>query len=190
MNQETKMTKKVSVQTKSFVVLFFLALLGTFLVLRLRPEEDSSYGQENVNGLYGENNDQIRKAQQASVQYTVPPVDTTSWKIYTSDKYGLSFKYKPDWKVTEAKAKDGFNILEIDPGIKYYNMKIYISPKEFYVLEGLPARTETIGGELATNVNNALYGIKSGKNYFTFDVGLSMSLVPDFNGLVHSVQFQ
>ena len=85
--------------------------------------------------------------------------------------------------------KNGFTILQVDPGPRFYNIKIYISPKEFYIMDGVPAKTETIGGQTALNADNALYGIEANNIYYTFDVGLSMSLVPDFDALVHSVKF-
>ncbi len=57
-------------------------------------------------------------------------------------------------------------------------------------MDGLPTKTETISGENALNVSNALYGITANNLYYTFDVGLSMSLLPDFDALVHSVKFE
>jgi hypothetical protein len=56
-------------------------------------------------------------------------------------------------------------------------------------MDGLPTTTETIGGQTALNANNALYGLQANNLYYTFDIGLSMSLLPDFNALVHSVKF-
>ena len=54
---------------------------------------------------------------------------------------------------------------------------------------GLPLQSDTIGGQPATEVSNLLYGVQYGNYYYTFDVGLSTSLKPDFDALVHSVTF-
>ena len=54
---------------------------------------------------------------------------------------------------------------------------------------GLPLQSDTIDGQPAVEVSNLLYGVKDGSYYYTFDVGLSTSLKPDFDALVHSVQF-
>jgi len=129
-------------------------------------------------------------AKTSAASAPVPVVDTTNWQVYSNPQYQLSFLYKPGWKVLPALTKDGFTILQVDPGARYYNIKIYINPKQFYIMDGLPTTSEIIGGQTALNVSNALYGIKANSSYYTFDVGWSMSLVPDFDALVHSVKFQ
>ena len=117
--------------------------------------------------------------------------DTSTWKDYTDTKYGLSFKYNPEWKIKPwAKNKEGFDVLEIDPGSKFYNIKLYASDKSYYVMDGLPTEKTTIGGLQAVDVSDLLYGVKKGSTYLTFDVGLSLSLKPQFNGLVESIKFQ
>ncbi len=178
---------KFSPQTKSFIVLFSLAVVGTYLCTMLWPDLASfsykSYTYQASPTIQNINNDAVQIP-------AIPVVDVTNWKEYQNTDYGFSFKYNPDWKVKTITTKKDFKILEIDPGAKYYNIKIYISPKEFYVMDGLPTKTETIAGKEALNVSNILYGIKSGDNYFTFDIGLSLSLTPDFVAMVHSVKFQ
>ena len=54
--------------------------------------------------------------------------------------------YSPDWKILPLK-KNGFTVLQVDPGAKYYNIKIYVSPKEFYIMDGLPTTAETIDNQ-------------------------------------------
>ncbi|MFA5991350.1 MAG: hypothetical protein WC794_03840 [Candidatus Doudnabacteria bacterium] len=178
---------KLSSQTKSFIVLFGLAVIGTYLCTMLWPDI-ASFNFKSYTYQYSpipKNLDKpIAQAESA------PVVDTATWKDYSNTDLGLSFKYKPDWKVKDVITKKDFKIIEIDPGAKFYNIKIYVSPKEFYVMEGLPTKTETIAGKEALNVNDLLYGIKTDTNYYTFDIGLSLSLVPDFMAMVHSVQFQ
>jgi len=144
------------------------------------------YQQPN---MYNPEGYQPEPSQQNPAEALKKTSDTTGWPTYTDKESGLSFQYKPGWKVLAPIKKAGFRIIQIDPGKKYYNIKIYISPEQFYIMDGLPATGETIGGAPALNVNNALYGIRANNLYYTFDVGLSMSLLPDFNGLVHSATF-
>lgn len=175
---------KISLQTKTFIWLFCFAVFGTYLCLILWSNLIGKVPTtQNIVA-----NTSTTTATQISPA-PVPVVDTTDWKTYSNPQYQLSFLYKPDWKVLPAVNKSGFTILQIDPGTRFYNIKIYISPKEFYVMDGVPTKTETIGGQTALNANNALYGILANGTYYTFDVGLSMSLVPDFDALVHSVKF-
>ena len=163
-------------------MLFVVALLGVGFSLMLWPDlSDSPNYSPHSRPV-------VTDTELAPL--TPAPVDTSAWKTYENEKFGMSFKYKDGWKILPATSKDGFTVLQVDPGTKYYNMKIYVSPKEFYIMDGLPATTETISGQTALNVNNALYGIKANGLYYTFDLGLSMSLLPYFNALVHSVQFE
>jgi hypothetical protein len=177
---------KLSPQTKSFIALFCVAVFGTYACLIL---------WSNLVGYISNTTNNTNAATKSASAQTfpalspVPAVDTTGWKTYSNVQEQLSFLYKPAWKILPDVVKDGFTVLQIDPGSKYYNIKIYISPKEFYIMDGVPTQTETIGGQTALNADNALYGMKANNLFYTFDVGLSMSLVPDFNALVHSVKF-
>ncbi len=177
---------KFSTQTKSFIVLFGLAVIGTYLCTMLWPDI-ASFNFKSYTYRFAPIPQNLDKPIDQAV--AIPLVDTSTWKDYSNPDLGLSFKYKPDWKIKDVITKKDFKIIEIDPGAKFYNIKIYVSPKEFYVMDGLPTKTETIAGKEALNVNNILYGIKSGTSYYTFDIGLSLSLTPDFNAMVHSVQF-
>ena len=56
-------------------------------------------------------------------------------------------------------------------------------------MDGIPTQTETINGVKAINASNDLYGIQANNNYYTFDIGWSVTLVGEFNVLVHSVKF-
>jgi hypothetical protein len=181
--------QKISKQTFSFILLFSLAVLGSYLCLMLWSDLDNmpDYGFQDTYGV-ASNNTQATPATQTQ-QSVIPKVDTSTWKTYTDKNSGLSFKYKPTWKVLAPATKNGYTVIQIDPGSKFFNIKVYISPKDYYVMTGLPTKPEIIGGQPALNVNDALYGIKDNGEYFTFDVGYSMSLLPDFNALVHSVAF-
>ncbi len=177
--------QKISTPTKSFIILLFIAVFGTIFSLNMWGEN------KTPNNSYNTNNSQTQPDQTVTIE-DVPPepvVDTSTWKTYTNSKLNFSFKYKPDWKVLSPTVKQDYTILQIDPGKKYYNIKIYVSPKDYYVMSGLPFTTESIAGQEAMNVSNLLYGIKYNNNFYTFDIGLSVSLKADFKALVHSVTF-
>lgn len=181
----------LSPQTASFIFIFVLALFAicVCLILWSNLVSTSQTGQNNsVSPPVGQTQDYLKNTKATEADKPVV-VNTSAWETYTNKKFGFSFKYKPGWKVLAEKKQNDFTVLQIDPGTKYYNIKIYISGKEFYVMDGLPAKSETIGGAPALNVSNALYGIRANNLYYTFDVGLSMSLVPEFSALVHTVQF-
>jgi len=179
-----------SPQTKSFIILITLAIIGTYLCLALWSNLSTSpfvpsYRPINYKGPQGRN----PLNQQTSVSQATP-VDTSHWRTYSDKELKLSFSYDPTWKVLQATSKNGYRILQVDPGTKYYNIKIYVSPSSYYIMDGLPSTADNIGGQSAQNVNNALYGVKANREYYTFDVGLSMSLLPEVDALVHSVKFQ
>jgi hypothetical protein len=190
---ETKMKGKMSPQSKSFLVLLILILVGSYLCLTMwwlylsQPTQNHSWplGGNFQMTSYRPNQNQTVKSQTAAA----PAVDTSGWKTYTDSTYHFSFKYQPDWKILAPQKKNGYIVLQVDPGAKYYNFNIYISPDSFYIMDGLPYNTETIGGEQAYDVVNSLFGIKFNNTYYTFDVGQSFKLLPQFDALVHTVNF-
>lgn len=175
---------KISAQTKSFLILVVLAILGIYICLILWG--GIVYQKVGYQSFYDYGKYTADK--QAKLP-AVQPVDTADWKNYENKNFGFSFKYSPTWKVLSTKKKGDFTILEVDPGAKYFNIKIYVSPKSFYIMDGLPTQLETIGGRQALNVNNALYGVQANNLYYTFDLGWSTKLSEEFNALVHSTQF-
>ena len=119
------------------------------------------------------------------------PVDTSAWKTYNDAAYPFSFKYEPSWKILPAKKQNGFYVLEIDPGAKFYDMKIYVSDSGYYyALDSLPVVETDIGGAKAFDVSNLLYAVKMGPYYYTFDNGLSTAMMDGFNAMVRTVKFQ
>lgn len=182
-----------SPQTKSFVVLVLLAVFGslfTFWLVGFMKGEPGGRAQAPKTA----NRD---RTPASTINSGAPMVlakeiaDTTGWKEYSDSKYGVNFKYNPDWKIkTWTTNKEGYDVLEIDPGKKYYNIKIYASNNDYYVMNGLPVEKTVIGGLEALDVSDLLYGVKKGSTYLTFDIGLSLSLKPQFNGLIESVKFQ
>jgi len=185
----------MSPQSKSFVFLSILALVGTYLCLMLWAGLVSYSGSGvNIPAAYNYNELGLMPPKNpitpaAAAQAAAAQIDTSAWKTFTNKEFGFSFKYNPAWKVLKPITKKGYTVFQIDPGSKYYNIKIYVSQKDYYIMGGLPTVGESIGGQQAMNVNNQLYGIAANGFYYTFDVGWSMSLVPQFVALVHSVKF-
>lgn len=188
------MTQKLSPQTSSFIVLAGVCLFGGFLVILISSQllKNEVYekipAQEKSNYQPTSEKSGVFSTALASDELVLP--DTSKWKTYSNADYSLSFKLPKAWNVKPGKNVKDFKVLEIDPGVKFYNIKIYISTNNYYVMDGLPAVKTTIGGSPALNVSNLLYGVTANNNYFTFDLGPSLSLTPEFNALVKSVEFK
>lgn len=116
--------------------------------------------------------------------------DISGWKTYNNPKFNLSFKYNPAWKVNEPIKKGDYDILVINPGKKNYNIKIYISKIDYFSLTSVPTTKEKIAGVEAFNSKGLLYGLANNNTYYTFDIGYSLKLKPDFMAMVHSVKFE
>lgn len=183
--------RKVSPQSKSFIILLAIAVVGTYVCLFLLNYIIKGGGYSLPQDTYQPVNPRLvpEKAQAAGTQNQTAAVDTSAWKKYTNQKYAISFLYDPTWKILAPKLEKGFQAIEIDPGKKYYNIKIYISSTGFYAVDGLPSKTESINGTEATNIEDLLFAMQKPPYYYTFDVGMSISLMPQFDALVRSVTF-
>lgn len=165
-----------------------MAIFGTCLSVFLWANSTNKTSKTIVYNNSESNPEQTQTSSPLQPESNINTVDTSTWKTYSNNDF--SFKYNPEWKVLPETQKDGYTILQVDPGSKFYNIKIYISSSDFYVMSGLPSVTEKINNKEAINVSNLLYGIKHKDKYYTFDIGLSLSLKPLFNALVHSVEFK
>jgi hypothetical protein len=194
------MHKKISPQSKSFIILFLIALIGSFTCFLIAKIIDFPDPFSAINNLslsqyqtttYTNKNTNVSSPNSVSSTNTESSVavDTTNWKTYSDKTYPLSFMYPPRWQIKKPVTKQGYYILEIDPGSRYYNMKIFVSPKDFFAMDGLPYTLEPIAGEQARNIEGILYGIQHNNFYYTFDQGVSLSLKPEFQTLVKSVKF-
>jgi|GEM_PF-1686484 len=185
------MQSKISPQTKSFIILFTLAVVGTYICIILYRNQNSNLRTTAYSILPGGYTPSpADKTESIAVaDAPVPKIDISSWSEYTNKDYGFSFKYKPEWKIAAGKKVGEFSVIEVDPGAKYYNFKIYISTQEFYIMNGLPLKHEIIGGVTADNASDLLFGIKKEPYFLTFDLGYSLSLKPEFNAMVKSVSF-
>ncbi len=192
------MDRKISPQSKSFIVLFSVAVVGTVVCaglaryLTIRYQDDG-YTLYPYPPKYLVNKPMVKQPPTTppppQSEPVVPTVDTSDWKVYTASKYNFQFRYDPSWNIKNGGKKDGYDILEVDPGKKYYNFKIYVSPTDYYIVDGLPATDQTIGGKQAKNIQNMLYAIQDDNLRLTFDLGMSLSLRPQFKAMVESLKF-
>ena len=182
------MTKKISKHSKSFAWLFGIAFFGTFLALwitgQLKNPASNSSSQDDYQVITykprGESFDTQNKA----------VVDTSGWQEYSNEKYGLKFKYDPEWQIRSLSNKDGYYVIEIDPGLKYDNFRVYISKDDYFALSGVPVQKTQIAGKEALNLDGAVLGIKDNATYFTFDMGASLSLKPYFQAMAETIRFE
>lgn len=181
---------KLSPQTKSFIALFACLIIGTYFAMWIAGKQNGNGPDvfEDLKITSYENNNSVNNAQAQEPEVVV---DTSTWKEYANSEYGFGFKYDPAWKVIVPKGEEnGYYVFEVDPGRKYYNIKIYVSGNDFYVMDGLPTKQDVVdGGIQALNVSDLLYGIKKDPYFFTFDLGQSLTLKPQFKALVNSVKF-
>lgn len=181
--------KPTSIQSKSFIFLTSLAIVGTALVVFYTTRHGENRVQKNDVEItaYKPTDKSTPVSQKPAVV-----VNTSNWKEYTDKQYGFSFRYNPEWKIKSPSTnKDGYYVLEIDPGTRYDNMKIYVSPTNYYVMDGLPTEPTVLGTSTvsAISVHDLLFGIKRSRNYYTFDLGASLSLQPYFKAMVDSAKF-
>lgn len=180
--------QKFSPQTTSFIFLSSLALFGGFLVILISSQvlKNEVYYVQDPNYQENSNYSPIPTAS-ASEELVLP--DTRNWEDHRYNVYGISFKTPKGWKVALPKKQGNFFVGEIDPGAKFENIRIYISEKDYFVMQDLPTKNDTVGGQPALNVSDLLYGVWANNFYFTFDIGRSVSLKPEFNAIVKSVEF-
>lgn len=190
------MIPKFSKQTKSFIILFVIAFLGAYVCLVMAKFINFPGGLEAIERLKLAQYQKLdsQPANNLNLAKTILPtdsattVDTTGWKTYTDPTYSFSLNYPPQWQIKKPSKQDGFYVLTIDPGAKYFNVKIYVSPKGYFAMDNLPFTTITLAGEQAIDVEGSLYGLKHDGNYYTFDQGISQSIKPEFEAMVKSLK--
>jgi hypothetical protein len=181
MSYQNHYKPKMSLQNKSFVVLFFIATFSTCLAVITDKTKTFSQQPQYQNKTFTE-------SKKNPSQITKNILDTSKWETYENSKYGLSFKIKPGWKVSEKNTILDLTILQIDPGPKFHNLHIYIGADGFYALEGLPSRQEFFNNLEWKNFNNMLFATKKSRNFFTFDIGQSTKLQNEFVTMVNTVK--
>ncbi len=191
------MKQKISIQSKSFIILFGIALVGTYACLAIAKIVNfpgitpaiNKIGKSDYKTVVYNTDQQTKISAPPLLDEDVPSVSTTGWKTYTDKTYNFSFNYPQQWKIKTPVLNGGYYVINVDPGAKYYNIKIYISNNSFFAMDNLPYLTKSIAGEQALDVQGVLYGIKHQGIYYTFDQGASMSIKPQFETMVKTVTF-
>ena len=172
-----------------------IAIVGVYLAfiiynfIQVGPSSAQTDGYDIIHYSLGKTPQNVGQTVATPTPTPTPIVDTSKWKTYTDKKYNFSFQYDPSWKVIAPKTTNGFYVVQVDPGTKYYNIKVSVSPTGFFAMDGLQTTPETINGYMVQDDNGLLYGIKNNNTFYTFDIGWSLSLKPEFDALVHTVQF-
>jgi hypothetical protein len=120
--------------TISFIILVALAAIATFAAIYAtknisEPIENSSL----ENSVLEENRLQ-------NIQPTAAELDVSTWKSYTDKNYFLSFKYPSTWQVKTYQNRNGFDIIVLEPNNARDNIRIYVSPENYFALQGLPSK--------------------------------------------------
>jgi hypothetical protein len=162
----------------SFFILIVLSAASVYaallLVSQYAPEQQSSFiAVSHINDGH--------KGADLSV---------ADWKEFNDSESRLSFKHPSDWQVQRFDNRAGMDIITIKPATSPDKIRIYISPDNYFALDGLPARSGTVAGARAVNVNDVVVGVRSGGLYYTFDIGTDIKLQPEFKTLLETVAFK
>ncbi len=189
--------KKISAQSKSFIILFSIAAIGTYGTILASKLTAKTLPQPVVPTVM--QNAPANQTAPSNTQTALPTpaasstIDTTLWKKYTDTRYHFSLLYPPAWKVSAGGInKDGYYIVNIHtavPATKGESMIISLSRAGFLGIDGLSATHEQLAGQDALNLNDQLYGIQYKNYYYTFDLNSALDFKPQFKKLVDSVIF-
>jgi hypothetical protein len=180
------MKKHLSLESRSFIILFTIAVFGVFASWFMYKDYSKPTSLFETVKTPALPIPQAIKKPQSEPTITI---DTADWKTYTNTEYKFEFKYKPEWKIKSINNQNGYYVVEIDPGAKYSNIHIYISQDDYYALSDLPAEKTQVAGKEALSLDGMVLGVKDNANYFTFDLGVSLTLKPLFEAMVNSVKF-
>ncbi len=183
------MKTNFSNQTKTFIILFVVALIGSYLCLIITKYTNFPGGLAAVERIKIIQTPATVNANSWLPQDSTTTVETLKWKTYTDSSYNFSFTYPPQWQIKKPSIQNGYYVINVDPGAKYFNVKVYISPNGYFAMDNLPYTNTIIAGEAAMDVEGVLYGLKHNGSYYTFDQGISQTIKPEFEALVKSLKF-
>lgn len=167
------MMKKQIYHSRIFLGLLIISLLLSYLALTLTAQFASKlafdYGTTPLHP-----NIKVEVGQTLS---------TDSWKTYTDPAFPITLKYPEDWKLTTKQVNGFYNIAFDIPKVKE-KMNIYINPKGYYGLAGLPMQLYNINDYYGTFINDLLIGLKSGDYYYTFDGSFTPSQQAEFKTIL------
>lgn len=182
-----------SKQTKSFLTLILIAFISVMTAYYLsgyasRKNTDPLY-IEGSSGNYKPNHNNPKNVTDSLDDEKT--IDTSTWKTFKDKRFDFTFKYPSDWNIKTLKedAPDGMYIIQLDTGKDLSAVRIYVSDKHFFAMDGLPTVKTTIAGQKALNVADMLIGIQKNSKYYTFDLGGNTKAQPEFKTLVSQVDF-
>ena len=173
----------LSTQNKSFFLLLFLTVGSLYTALILTREINPLIGQ--IPGAAKKDNNGVPQVKADAV------VNIADWKTYTDTTYPLSFKYPADWTITTYKSPQqaiGYIIILEPVFPNADHIRIYINNKGYVAIDGLKTTKTAINEIPAVTVNDMLYGIRQNGNFITFDLGVTMELLPYFKALLSTVE--
>lgn len=184
---------KFSIQTKSFFAILVasltLTVVGYYLTEHLSLSKNSKdlylSGQQNNS----ENPTNLSKNTNSEADFT--PLNTEDWKKFEDSRVKLSFKYPENWKIKmfQENRNNGMYVIALNPPSNPSTIRIFVSPENFYAMDGLPTKNTTISGKTALTVEDKLIGIKNESTYYTFDLGNNLKLQSEFKTLVRQAAF-
>ncbi len=180
-----------SAQTKSFIVLCALAacLLGVSFALNLALEYADLSQPLPYRSLTVNRSEAVPGNYPPPQGAGAPAAATDDWKRGDIPQLKLAVLLPPNWKILSAKKLGAFTVVELDPGKQFYNVKIYAGPEPMGTGGLKLVDTKIDGSPAAKTADGLLYTVLHGGTYYTFDLGASLSLLPQFTAIVNSATF-
>ena len=182
----------MSKQTGSFIVLILLAATGGVAALKIHNDSladvpaDTSLQAQAVSPAP---TPQPQPKPEISGETDEPPIDTSSWKTYTSRNYPFTFKYPSTWKASPTPTTDEFDLIKITTSNPATPIHIFLSKKGYIGLDNVKTEPTTVGGQSGLTVQQALYGVEYKGVFYTFDLANAVKDKAEFKALVQSVTF-
>ncbi len=189
----------LSSQTRTFVLVLFFALISAYgalalnsrlnwltfpIIERVATDTEPEVIEENFNDNINAQNEQPAQL----VKFEDPEaLKLENWIEYDSNQYTLTFKHPRTWLVTFKELDEDYDLVEIQPA-NGPTMKIYISTANYFALDGLQRTTTTVGNRTGFTIDNIIYGVKVGTNFFTLDNAENNSYNQQFAEIVKSLK--
>lgn len=175
--------------SRIFIGLVIITFALTYIALSLSSYK-ADFILQNTQSQTQTNHDNLQISKQTQPETPHRLLDTTDWKSYIDKNYPISFLYPKTWKISSSINKLGFYDIYLNPGAKFFDIHIYISPKSYAGLEGLPQTPTKVGQQTGFSVSPNLIGIKVGESYYTFDGSMNSTHTDEFNTLLSTVKFE
>lgn len=177
-----------SPQTKSFITLIIIAAVfsgAVFYFSKYGTRPQPVLTQADTPSLSDSKDNNITK------NSDLAPTDVKNWQEYSDQNSSLSFKYPSSWEVkTHKSTNPDLDIIVIDPGNEQDHLRIYITADNYFAADGLTKQKTQVAGQEAWTVEDLLFGVKTGSEYYTFDLGSSLKLKPTLKAIISTVAFK